>query len=37
MRKFVLMFAFVTALFSAVNATTTVNAVPDCDDCPFVN
>ncbi len=38
MRKFVLTFAFLAAIFTAVNSSATVKAVPDCgDDCPFVN
>jgi hypothetical protein len=37
MRKVILMFVFMASIFTAVNSAATVNAVPDCDDCPFVN
>jgi hypothetical protein len=36
MRKVFLMFAFVTALFTAVNSASAVQAIPTCDPCPWV-
>jgi hypothetical protein len=37
MRKVILMFAFVTALFTAVNSAVANLPIPTCgDNCPFV-
>jgi len=36
MRKVFLTFAFLTALFTAVNSAVAVQVVPTCDPCPFV-
>jgi hypothetical protein len=36
MRKVILMFAFLTAVFTAVNSAAPRD-VPECDQCPFVN
>jgi hypothetical protein len=36
MRKVILTFAFLTALFTAVNSAVAVQAIPTCDPCPYV-
>ena len=36
MRKVFMTFAFLTALFTALNTATAVSIVPECDPCPFV-
>jgi len=37
MRKFMLVLAFVTALFTAVNSAVANYPIPECgDDCPWV-
>ena len=36
MRKVILTFAFLTALFTAVNSAVAVQAIPACNPCPYV-
>ena len=36
MRKVILTFAFLAAMFTTVNSAVAVQAFPTCDPCPFV-